>query len=943
MEIVVTQLAKSRTRSQRSASRAQNSEPAPPAQESEEEEEFEPEVAPTQHKASIKKSGAAIPQPKDTSKKRAREEPEMPVATAASTKKAKLADDSSSASSTPKSRPTPVTTPNPTKPSSKNNNTSQKSDNPRAQFRSSIYTVLEAIASAGTFGQSLQKEVIKSPGAVEVAKARGIVMQDPKRTNNETLKMDESITSASSNAPSSTEELVPSDELSVIAGEIEEAWHTKYGRGSSSNMDAKLRELRFALRKNPSLVARLVLRTLSATAMSKMSEEELASDEARAALTQMRAEDEILRNKAAENDHIKEAEKEMSKLRGKIEDRIIGALPTFVPTAKDDDDEALEKLSSSGIIDSHAYSDVKSEDQGSSSDSASSLSADDSTSIIPIVSNKHLSASAKVDLDLGAIDTDLVASFLERNAPQEKDSEPISEPKLHPAPSSDTNKANSEILSVLDRIRFDDDENDENEEYDPLSTHDSSEHSSFDYKPEANHHHSAGGSSESAPSSEKQTPRSFRILDPEEHEADATSAKKPVKDIWRGKLTFPDQISDISVSADFVAGASVDKVFPRLGISSIDIGRVIEKEKMISYLSQLASSSSRAKVILAFTPPTGDSEALANYDKLYRYLSDGGLMGVVFITGAIANEKLIREVYVLPLPAGEMPDTNFIPTLASAPTSNGLYLCLVVDKKTLERLTTSPSPSTHTPSPLSTNLGGRALGGGVLGGGSLGGASLVPRLGDDKTSTPPVHRTPSPQPTAPLGGYVPPQQYNGLGGVLGGSYHAPLPQYPPTTYAASSTPSYGQTQQNYHQNQQPYSGGPSSYASSGLGGSYPPQQHSYAPAHQSHHFHQTHQSHHSQYGHQPQQQMPYAHSNYGAYPPSNAGGYPPTQHHYANHQPTYQGGHAPPQGSWQGANQQYGAPPQNYPSHASHHQQPPQYPPNSYNQQSGGHGQGYTP
>lgn len=968
--MVAAQRITTRNRSRRGAPRSRSPEPTPPPEfevESEEEFEDEPDIAPAPPKPSIKKSGATAPLFKDTKKKRSRDEPELPAAPATNNKKVKLAEDTNSASSTPRSRPTSTPTPTSTKTSTKNNISSQKSDNPRVQFRNSIYTVLESVATSDNFGHSLQKEVNKSPGALEVAKARGIIIHDTKRSNKDTSKMDVSDPSTSSNSRTSSEELVPRDELTVISQEIEEAWHAKYGRGNSSDMDAKLRELRFALRKNPSLVARLILRTLSATAMSKMNEEEMASDEARAALTQMRADDEVLRNKAAENEDIKEAEKEMSKLRGKIEDRIVGALPTFVPTAKDDDDEALEKLSSSGMIDAHAYADAKSDDQGNSSDSVSSPSTHEPTSIIPIVHQKHLKASAKVDLDLGAIDSDLVASFLERNAAQEKDdSEPAAEPTLRRVPSFDSNKSQSEILSVLDRIRYDEDDHGDNEGYDPLSTHDDHDNSSapsgFDYRPEASNHRSAGGSSENYSSNNVQAPRSFRILDPEDVEAEAASARKMVKDIWRGKLTFPDQISDISVSADFVGGASIGKVFPRLGISSIDIGRVIETEKMVTYLSQLATSSSRAKVVLAFNPPAGDSEALANYDKLYRYLSEGGLMGVVSITGAIANEKLIKEVYVLPLPGGEMPDSNFIPTLASTPTSNRIYLCLVVDKKTLERLNTGPSPSTHTPSPLSTNLGGGALGGGVLGGSQLGGGALGPgRFGDEKVSTPPIHRSTSPQPTAAFGGYAHPQpQYGGVTS-LGGSYHAPSAQpYPQASYGQppqSSAP-YGQHPQSYHQNgsQQGYGAPTSSYApSGGLGGSYPPQQHySPYPPHVAHQTHQSYQPYAQQQSYAQQQPSSYGLSNYGAYAPpstSNAGGYPPSHQPYAHHQASYQGGHAPQQGNWQGSNQQgysnqqqYAAPtPQGYPPSHNAHQQHSQYAPSSYNPQSGGHGQGYTP
>lgn len=683
----------------------------------------------------IKKSGSVAP-----SKKRTRDPVVVPEAAPTVTvKRVKLSDDlpsPSSTSTTPRARASPSTL---RSSGSSNIVSSQKSDNPRVQFRKSIYTVLEAITTADDFDQFLKKEVVKTPGAIEVVIARGIVLKDETLSNKGSTKMDVSHPSTAASDKSSSTQSVPSEELKLISREIEEMWHLRFGRSPSSSseaMDAKLRELRFALRKNPSLVARLVLRTLSAETMSKMSEEDMASEEERAALTQMRADDEELRNKVAESVDSKEHEKEMFKLRGKIEDRIIGALPTFVP--KDNEDDDLEAISSSETLALKASQEPENATETSYSDSTSSIALGDSSSLVPMIQHKPLKATAKLDLDLGAINTDMVASFLSKSSEPERD-----EPSAYEARRPEINRSHSdgsEIRSILDQITFDEEGGDDEE----MHHHSGSQHGSessqqedYDYNDTTNIHEgfesgdkkrleektdskvssnqggvssssSALGSSASAsPSSSRTpsasnfsessgyTPRTFRILDPDDDDrASAPSAPaKEIKDMWRGKLTFPDQVSDIRVSADWLCGASVERVFPRLGITSIDIGRTIEKDKMTAYLAQLASSASRAKVVLAFSPPAGDAEALANYEKLYNHLVNQDMMGVVPITGSIANERLIKEVYILPLPAGQVPDTRLIPALPSTPTSNRIYLCLIVDKKTLDNLNSAPSNS----------------------------------------------------------------------------------------------------------------------------------------------------------------------------------------------------------------------------------------------------------
>lgn len=736
---------------------------------------------------SIKRSAAtpAAASPTD-SKKRVREE--EPLVVVDSVKKAKLKEVSSSPSRPATSASSRKSSSQQSSNTSRSSSSSGTSNPVRAAFRKSIFKVLQTATSSPNFAPVILKEVNKSSAAKEAAKANELRLEGLEDINKLTSKISGNSASNSQDQDGPSIDVVDDSVLHRISEEIEEAWLSKCGgQSGTDDYEDKLRALRYNLKRNTTLIAKLLTKALTAKTLAGMTEEEMAPEEARAALREFRAEDEILRNKAAETEEEKAHEKTMFKLRGKTDDRIIGALPTFVPTANEDDDDLdapLDKLTSGQPTTENTGEvsmDVDASEKNALKKSGASISApttSSDTSRLDLESSKPLIVDTKVDLDLGALESANLDFLKKSTTIEENEEEPVQSPQITPNPYSKSNTAEIEasrgIRSILDEIAM---------ETGGVSHFSRNDDEEIPYEPQLNNNHPSEEAKSSQRGDQRETkkdskPKSFKILEPgeEDTESSSTIITKAEKS-WRGKLSSTEDALEVNVTLRWISGGRVDRVLPRLGISSIDISRKVDLTPIVEYLPKLDASSSRAKCMLIFEPINGDSESIAKYNQMYEILDSKSVSGVVAISGEIAKEKLIREVYVMPRKLADIKsNTSTFPEIPNydGPATEGiLYLCLVTDKKTLETLIANPKPS-PTLTPLSPQVSS---------------ASGTPPSIPTSTSSVPSVQSGAPFASA-LGGP--------LGGQLGGGLRNSAPFVPneylggPAPYQSNNAPTRGQ-------------------------------------------------------------------------------------------------------------------------------------------------------
>jgi hypothetical protein len=726
-------------------------------------------------------------------------------------------------------------------------------DKHRQAFRKSVFEVLRFMVSTPECQQSLLDEMSK----VEKNSKNGDVTEGVGRVAEGNSKISETSSVggfvASGVAPSSRKD-VNESEINTLSEEIEQAWYAKCGRRSEDPLyNEQLRSLRFSLKNNPSLVARLVLKTLTPQMLSTMTAEEMAPSQARAALEELRAEDEMNRNKAAETEGEKKHEKELFKMRGKTDDRLLPTLPVFVPPPTDDDDlnsstqffsadslknssSSSSALNSSGILNAPSEMEKKSReadllpsDSGMRSVTDPSLLMKQQTPLLP---------AAKVDLDLDSFNVPQL------NIPvsQQDPSSLASHPSLA-SPSSIHHLLNNAILprkidaevqtgirSILDEIAMETGGT-------PLprppptttiTTHESQFSGDDD-------HMKISSSVQKSPQRDIETSTfatpSF-IVDDSDY---IRKINSPVPNTWSGSLNYTEVCpTAVQVSLTAVGGVRMDRVLSKIGLTSIDISRVVDLDKILSYLPQLDASSSRVKAILYFEPLPNDPVSQKKYKDIFTHLITTSQTGVVAIKGDIAKESIIREVYILPLKAGDQAHPSVFPSSSISSTEDRLYLSLVCDKKAWQKLKSemkssrsAPSSSSLDPRPhigvgggssyaISSSLvpSGTALVGSnvssVLGGSPYSSSAVLPSShstsSTSSTISPPVPKYSSLPPvlggnistsqvTHPmmLGGRLPQTGGGGGGGGYGASSGYPAPSSNPPPYDAmrpSQPPSY---------------------------------------------------------------------------------------------------------------------------------------------------------
>jgi hypothetical protein len=558
-------------------------------------------------------------------------------------------------------------------------------DRHRVSFKNSILDVLHLITEMPEYLQAVKEEMVNMKRKEQI-----------ETKSEDQQNIGKSVDAKGSVAKASTATLVPPSPnetlLTHLSEEIEQEWFVKCDRRSDDPLyTEQLRSLRFSLKNNPSLVARLILKLLTPAKLATMTPEEMAPSNEREALESLRAQDEMNRNKAAESEGEKRTAKELFHLRGRTDDRILPTAPTFAVPHADDDDHADallidNTLKTSGTLSSSTtiatgHSTAEPEKKLSESDllpvdSALPLVTDPS---IIFKQTTPILPTSKVELDLDAFNVPAVSV---RETPEEPPSTLPQYPSFAPVRPPTINRGESDvqsgIRSILNEIALDTGGElpsaSSTNEAGPTPTQSSSTSSLT-----GNH------ATDSFSTSDKVLfqPRGFTITEPEE---DHRKVGSPTPDIWRGRLTYEGVLPTLAVSLTAISGFRVDKVLNRIGLTSIDITRIVDTEKILAYLPQLDSSSSRLKSLLRFDPPANDPDAAKSYQEFFSHLHAISRTGVIAIKGAIATEGVLREVYVVPRKAGDTSHPSVFPSYLTSSSEDRLYLSLVSDKKAWEKL-----------------------------------------------------------------------------------------------------------------------------------------------------------------------------------------------------------------------------------------------------------------
>lgn len=161
---------------------------------------------------------------------------------------------------------------------------------------------------------------------------------------------------------------------------------------------------------------------------------------------------------------------------------------------------------------------------------------------------------------------------------------------------------------------------------------------------------------------------------------------------WKGNISYKGVCEEFRTIGYHVNGGRYDNFLSN--VESFQQKERVDKTKILKYLSELESSTTRTRSIMRLEPETVLDKEL--YTALFNHLNNLNRAGVVVLDGPL-KDNIFKEIYILPIKGdpdslSELP--SFIPRHLIKEEKDRLFVAFVVDKRKAASLNEESTSST---------------------------------------------------------------------------------------------------------------------------------------------------------------------------------------------------------------------------------------------------------